>query len=342
MHNSQDNQPMWKGAGEADTRALLVNSCIGCHTKGSDTGYPANNGSNPTPYVVYSSAPTYTNAGTSGETLAGGYFYWATTDDDHKVHNVKGIANLQTTPPGWKEGFDANGQVNTSISTSTSTQLTCAGEFGCHGTHDSGQNDLTGVSKAHHKDDISNPLDGTTVGTSYRFLKGIVGKEYNTDGNKWEYQPTYNKHNQYKGVDRTSDEADGTDDSKTISYLCAECHGKFHSGTTTGEGVDEGTFGSPWFRHPVDFDMGNVKTKADFAGYGGVGTYQYQVVAPVASADVSSIKSNVYSADDAIVTCISCHRAHGTPYYALLRWDYKNWPGGADSDGCSYCHTTKD
>jgi hypothetical protein len=325
MHNSQDDQSMWQGGASVDTSALLRNNCLGCHT-GTN---PAADG---TPYVFDTTQPAYTApAGTGGNTLAGGNFYWVQSDDSYG-HNVKSIgAAFQSSPPGWKSGFDANGQVGTIED--AATQLTCAGEFGCHGTHGEDENNLAGVTRAHHANDST--ITGTSVGKSYRFLNGILGLE----DSDWEYQPTASAHNQYKGIDRTSDEASASDATKTVSYLCAECHGLFHSGTAAGEGVDEGAFGSPWFRHPVDFDMGNVKTKADFAGYGGAGTYQ--VVAPVASSDVSSVKSTVYSGDDAIITCISCHRAHGTPYYALLRWDYKEWPGGTDSDGCGYCHTTK-
>jgi hypothetical protein len=110
------------------------------------------------------------------------------------------------------------------------------------------------------------------------------------------------------------------------------------------EGVDnDTTFASPWFRHPVDFDMYNVRTKKDYQGYGGVGVNNYEVTAPVASSDVSSlISTGVYSASGkAIVTCISCHRAHGTPNDAILRWNYKAWPGGGYA-GCQVCHTIKD
>jgi len=48
------------------------------------------------------------------------------------------------------------------------------------------------------------------------------------------------------------------------------------------------------------------------------------------------------------VTCISCHRPHGSPYPDMLRWDYANDcnTGNADTAtepcGCYSCHTTKD
>jgi predicted CXXCH cytochrome family protein len=93
--------------------------------------------------------------------------------------------------------------------------------------------------------------------------------------------------------------------------------------------------------------MGNVDSKSDYSEYGGA-THTYSVVAPVGSTDVSTVLSSVYAtpggADDAIVTCISCHRAHGTPYDDLLRWDYATCvsAGGNDECGCFACHTTKD
>ncbi|RLA81698.1 MAG: hypothetical protein DRG33_00080, partial [Deltaproteobacteria bacterium] len=40
------------------------------------------------------------------------------------------------------------------------------------------------------------------------------------------------------------------------------------------------------------------------------------------------------------VQCLSCHRAHGSPYPDMLRWDYRNWPGGG-MNGCAVCHTSK-
>jgi cytochrome c553 len=194
---------------------------------------------------------------------------------------------------------------------------------------------MIAIAKSHHGDDST--IDGLTVATSYRLLYGIVGLE----DSDWEYRPTASAHNQYKGVDRAADTTSGA--TNTISYLCAECHGMFHSGVLP-EGVDnDTTFASPWFRHPVDFDMYNVRTKSDYQGYGGVGVNNYEVTAPVASSDVSSlISTGVYSASGkAIVTCISCHRAHGTPNDAILRWNYKAWPGGGYA-GCQVCHTIKD
>jgi predicted CXXCH cytochrome family protein len=54
--------------------------------------------------------------------------------------------------------------------------------------------------------------------------------------------------------------------------------------------------------------------------------------------------SNVALGTD-LVTCLSCHRPHGSPYPDMLRWDYENMQlggGGDDGTGCFVRHTTKD
>lgn len=337
MHNSQDGSAMF-----GNTSGALTNGgCVGCHT-GENIGGNI-------PFIMQSSAPSYdsADAGTGGNTLAGGSFYWVTQENgDAKGHNVAGITGnslnvdgtIGMTPPGWNPDFDGNGAINEGSAGEWSKQLTCAGTNGCHGDH-SATNDWDAVAGAHHGPDTD--IDGLTVASSFRFLKGIKGLE----DSDWEYQPTSTAHNQYYGIDKTSDLEENADPA-TISYLCAECHGNFHSGVDSDGAVEEdGAVESPWIRHPTDFDMGNVASKADYAGYGG-DSHTYSIIAPVASKTIGDAPlDTVYVAeDDAIVTCISCHRAHGTPFDDLLRWDYGSCvsAGGNDDCGCFACHTTKD
>ena len=341
MHNSQNGSAM---VTNGPFRALTRGDCVGCHT-GTNTG------SNNIPYILSDSEPTYGDVGISGNTLAGGNFYWVADsggNEDAKGHNVVYLAaqdaNIGYTPPGWDNAnFTANGAV-AGGEASWSKQLTCAGKYGCHGTHDD-EDDFRSISGAHHADDST--IDGSTVGKSFRFLYGIIGIE----DSDWEYQPTATAHNQYYAIDR----ADGMNDNpanadpKSINYLCAECHGKFHSGVGDTEGADDegSTVGSPWIRHPSDFDMNNVKTKEYGAYPGPFGTGNaYWPGAPVGSNDLTAgVRSQVLQADgDAIVLCISCHRAHGSPNADLLRWDYNQCQassGNAGNCGCYACHTSK-
>ncbi len=333
MHNSQNGQPMTFDGNATPNSALTRGDCIGCHTGVNESGGNI-------PYVLSETAPTYRSPnGVDGNTLAGGNFYWVATSggaNDTKGHNVDFLADedslLGKTPPGWDQTLGVGPN-----EASWTKQLTCAGVYGCHGDRTATDN-FSAVSGAHHADDST--IDGNTVGTSFRFLLGIVGKE----DNDWEYTVSSTDHNQYKGVDRT-DDTDANKDSSTISYLCSECHPNFHRGTSAGNVQGSTGWGSPWVRHPTDFDMNNVSGK-EYGSYGGT-SHTYQVEAPVASVDVSSIKSTVLqTADDAIVTCVSCHRAHGSPYADLLRWDYNNMVAGTSGtgagEGCFRCHTTKD
>ena len=330
MHNSQNGSAVDSGG---PYQALTKGNCVGCHTGEND-------GTNNIPYVLQESAPNYEFDG-SKTTLAGGNFYWVATSggaDDTTGHNVTGISNADTnigqTPPGFNSNdYTDNGAVGTNWS---SNQLTCAGTYGCHGTHDT-TDDFAAISGAHHADDSS--IDGSTVGKSFRFLYGIKG----TEDSDWEYTNSSSDHNGYYASDY---QKTGTMDSASINYLCAECHGDFHLHSQ----IDDSTTGSPWLRHPTDYDMNNVSSK-EYGSYPNASLYSsvsnagdYFVDVPVGTSD-GSVKSQVLQASgDAIVLCISCHRAHGSPYADLLRWDYSTCSTNGTSKsscGCFACHTGK-
>lgn len=311
---------------------LRYQSCLGCHMG-------PNTGSNYTPYVTNTTVDYGASRyGIDGDTLAGGSFYWATTDET-KGHNPVGIGSpsLLTTPPGFSDAFDANGSLSSGAA-AWSGSLTCAGTNGCHGRHDDGATPITdpfaAIAGSHHGSDAT--IDGLTVASSYRFLFKIKGIE----DDDWEFTNSPSDHNAYYAEPRTNDTAPS---SATISYLCAECHGNFHSGAGTEGATVDDSARSPWIRHPTDFDMNSLAATSEYYGYGGA-TNAYDVVAPVGTNDASgaqsdyTVKSRVLQgAGDAIVTCLSCHRAHGAPYYKSMRWDYTNSVGG----DCARCHTSK-
>lgn len=347
MHNSQGGEKQAKifengvFVPGGPFGALTKGDCVGCHS--SSTGSTRGGAAQQIPIVYNTLDPNYGSYGTDGETLAGGNFYWvkhgASADD--LGHNVEGICSVDATlrtPPGFDEGRpDPQGNKPGGGAWPSGQQVTCAGLYGCHGRHMT-DDDYDGLRGAHHGDD--SVLDGSTVAKSYRFLLGVKGME----DSKWEYRPTSSTHNQYKGVDRTSDSAF---DISTISYLCGQCHGEFHNGAgMTGSA-------SPWLRHPTDFDLGRA-TGDEYQYYnnGSGGTATYSVIAPVASTEItenplSTVTVSGGGNDSAIVTCISCHRAHGTRWDDLLRWQYTGEAGmkagsGAGNVGCFICHTTKD
>lgn len=331
MHNSQDGAPMALDAGgsaqDTPNDVLLLRGCVACHTGSND-------GSNVIPYVSDTNAPTYGVDGTGGNTLAGGSFYWVasgTAGNDSATADSTGH-NVATGQMAGQDQTLLN--VPPGSTTALTAQLRCAGTNGCHGDT-SATSDFAAIKGTHHADDST--IDGLTVATSFRFLNGIVGLE----DPDWEYQPTGTSHNQYKGVDRGTDTENQTD---TISSLCARCHNDFHngSGNVGGTNPTTATFASPWVRHPTDFDMANTATDSEYRDYGGSGN-SYVVSTPLASSNVSAVLSNIsFTNDDAVVTCISCHRAHGSQNADLLRWDYSQVVAGGQVGGaCFECHTTK-
>lgn len=315
MHNSQNGTAVVSAGAQP---SLTKGDCIGCHSTTSTTG---NGGTTNIPYVLHTAGVTYNAPGSAGDTLAGGDFYWVTTAGGtaakgHNVTTIPGVtADALTTPPGGS---------------ALSGSFTCAGTTGCHGDR-TVSGDFAAVSGSHHANDAT--LDGVSAGTSFRFLKGILGLE----DSDWEYQATATAHNQYKGATRATD-AGVT--ATTISALCGQCHGNFHNGANNISLNNNQS--SPWVRHPTDFDMNTVSSKE----YGNYNVDKsYSVEAPVASTDVTTVKSAVLvGAGDAIVTCVSCHRAHGSPFDDLLRWDYSTMSAhaGSSNRGCFVCHTTKD
>jgi predicted CXXCH cytochrome family protein len=340
MHASQNGTLM----GDGPHNYLLLYSCIGCHSgpanqEKTSTGAP----------IVLATSGTPTGQG-PGATLAGGNFYWIKNGSDATGHNVDILpasqdvaigANLGNRPPGWVSGTtDYAG--NTIADATWTSQLTCAGQFGCHGDHSKSTND-DGIKGSHHSNTglthtvASSP---TGVGNSYRFCDRIKGME-ETD---WEWSGTSSVHNEYFGS--TYNDTGSGPDKQTISFLCAECHGNFHDSTSIG-----GT-ASPWLRHPTDIVLMSVsRGSAEYSRYNdqNPGSNTYNIEAPVARGAVPSTPSQTVvttATDDtgAIVMCLSCHRAHGSDQPDILRWDYSTMvsAGGALNSGCFVCHTTKD
>ncbi len=321
MHNSQGGQPMNFNSEATPLPLLLRETCLGCHT-GVNTG--AASGFGAIPKVDSSpAAPTYIWGG-GGNTLAGGNFWWVGFDDalGHNVAGVDTPDSRLTTPPGWNQGAAWSGQ------------LKCAGTNGCHGN--TGVADqILALESAHHSNVSAPPdLDGTTIGTSYRFLSGALGLE----DPDWEYTLSSTDHNQYVGVvSRTESNAASP---ATISGQCARCHGNYHN--SSGSGVNEisvnGDMASPWLRHPTDYAM---PLTGEFSGY--LNPYNPKVPLGRLTTELGALPDDVSSVNRRVIVCVSCHVAHGSPYKSMLRWNYRAWPGADPTlnNGCQLCHTAK-
>jgi len=342
MHYSQNgtNATVW--GSEGPYQWLTINDCVGCHSAGDSsiwkdpvTGAP----------IVYNTGGVnygfHYAAGGKHEGLAGGNFYYVTTDDTHG-HNIPGITTNQdgilNTAPGTSSGcscHDLSAGGTDPMTLGFGSKRKCP--EGCTCCHDA----------AHHVDD-SGPVVGNTTGwpaAYYRFLSpGYDSKPHpytfiipnsnfrgaeGIEDSDWESDPKSTDHNEYAG---------GGNYEHSISKFCAVCHGDFYEYEKSG---------GSWYHHPTDYAIPDEGEYADAFGANGTGTGTWNPMVPVARPysnleGMTGPNPNVYIKTD-MVQCLSCHRAHASPYPDMLRWDYDKCTTNSTDDecGCIVCHTQK-
>lgn len=132
-----------------------------------------------------------------------------------------------------------------------------------------------------------------------------------------------------------------------ISKWCAQCHDNWHEAIVAGNAS-----GSDWKRHPVDnllndgtTTSGALVTIIDTTNYSAIATTPGQYL-PVADGAATNRVFYLTSATEDKVMCLSCHFAHGGPYYDNLRWNYtsavsaggQTGNGIPSTRGCQLCH----
>jgi hypothetical protein len=323
MHNSQDGASMRFDTLDSPLPILLRGSCIYCHS-GLNTA--ASIPVDP-PKVIATATPTYSGLGATGavnQTLAGGDFWYVNNVGQQTGHNVAlvsaGDTTLTNTPPG---GAALGGQ------------LQCAGTLGCHGDRLIADplSSLSGSHHSAHNNQSDTSLDGSTVGLSFRYLLGVLGRE----DSDWQFVENTTTHNIYNGLSRNA--ANALPSIATISGLCAQCHGAYHStvggADAYGINTDNTNFAAgQWVRHPTDYSM---PLTGEYLGYD-----TYEPETPVGKTNLANPADQVNTLADRVVLCVSCHRAHGSPYADALRWSYGTMDVGIGvTNGCMNCHTAK-
>lgn len=328
MHNSQDGNPMNYDNSITSNEKLLRGSCLGCHAQAT-----ASNIVDGVPQVLH----------TNAFDLAGGNFGYisgakGSGADDMKGHNIADFGNADDTltqPPGNAHNYNP-----------FPNDFTCAGSGGCHGerVRGGGPTGVDSLNGAHHQNVGGQLNTADEVSNSYRFLMGVKGYE-NNGAYKWENRDASN-HNEYfgattpatdTGCSRCHYTTSGGDtgvkpENFTISGFCATCHGYFHFlGDPDGVGADTT---SPFIRHPTDVILPNSGEYTPHTSY--------SITTPVGRTAVPLSISNTVTPGSDVVICLSCHAAHATNNYKMLRWNYKNTTLSTAISGCSNCHTDKD
>jgi hypothetical protein len=315
MHNSQDGSII---NADGPVEKLLKDDCVGCHSSsGSDT-IVVSDGNN-IPIVFNTSVPT--------NPLAGGNFYWVQAGGfgDAYGHNVYGISDADAT---LSAAPASTGCIN-----SCHTSLALADEGnGCEGCHNN---------VLHHGTDPT-PGDPENAASGwYRFLSAPSGHDFlggapvvGIEDPNWEQNADADHHNiYYKGT------GSDTETPESMGKFCAGCHVLFHSPGTTSDlwGIDNGGGSNPWLRHPADYAIPNDGEYAAIIGS------DYDPVVPVGKSLTGTV--NKVELGDTVM-CLSCHRAHGSPYPDMLRWDKSlmstKTTGAGAGTGCFKCHSAKD
>jgi predicted CXXCH cytochrome family protein len=298
------------------TDGSTTQTCVQCHS--SSTSYTTYNltggGQTVTVPVV-----NYTGASAPNEYLAGGNFWWVADlygNDDAKGHNVLDIAGSDPNYVGGAPGST----VGCSSSCHDSLATTGYGSPGCNGCH---------MYPAHHADDSNTVVGSESPDTDgyYRFLAGHnSGNTHGVCGiedSDWEAISSATVHNEYLGFAGDHGFAAGFYDlGHTMTAFCCGCHGNYHIQNP------------PSARHPSDFVIPNSGPYANAFGAGGSGTGIYEPNIPVARPSLNGTVSPTVTLDTDMVMCLSCHRAHGSPYRKMLRWDI-----AYTTNPCSKCHT---
>jgi hypothetical protein len=314
MHGSQNGVDwVWlKDGAEPDGPygSLLVGTCLGCHTAptGTSDPYPAAG-----TYMGYPFVKSADDAFNDTNCLAGGFFTDSELGSDNSDGNTHTFGST-TAPPGYDESWYTGG----------TDGLGCAGTAGCHGSQTE-PDPMAAISGGHHQ----------TASYGYRILAAYNGgtpAAVDGGGDVATYTKDYEKDlissvNPAFGV-RSSTEADyyhniysagaGSD---TISKLCANCHGVFHSDTQSG---------GAWIRHPTDIALPAYSAGPPVMWEPQNDTVYNEFDAkynPFGFTDVSDTTGTKY------VTCLSCHRAHGTEQYDLLRFKYTTGESGEQIAG---------
>lgn len=326
MHGYQSGVEItWlKGSTDPDGPygSLLKGTCLGCHTTTGTDPYPSSGTYYHYPFVKSSISGAFTDT----NCLAGGYFpvtELGTTAHTGNAHTLGSTA----TPVGYPIGY--------TWYKGTSAGLGCAGSSGCHGsqTEDDPAKAITG---GHHgtstygyrilaayNNGSPAAVEGSGAGGSGKdYEKALIAAVTPSAGARSATDTTY-YHNIYKAA------IGGT---STISQLCANCHGIFHSETQLA---------GAWIRHPTDVELPTTMEPRNDLVYNNFDAK----FNPYGFSNVSGTTGTK------MVTCLSCHRAHGSDQFDILRFKYTEAEGGEQQAGrapgtiiaygCLGCHSSQ-
>ncbi|MEE9613336.1 MAG: hypothetical protein V3W31_00090 [Thermodesulfobacteriota bacterium] len=384
MHNSQGNDDLGGAVGGSiillrgslTNRAQMHRLCLQCH---AEEGAQANNSHSPhgqtAPKVltglVWNEATDIGFIGSGGNFRAECSDLTALTDctdaaaggSPYAQGYGHSIGMTTVTPPG----------MDTSEGASDVASFSCSS---CHDSHGAGvggtniTNTFRNLKKTPHNSGDTVTIDALTTS----WVGGVTGTSgsgtytpYDGGGGKTQaIWPIYNTTVEVSQAGLTNLANDSPNSNAYgagtggIAYWCAACHDDWHEeNNNDNDAADLGISGrasaGDWRRHPVDETIhspGNVLQESG-SGIPIIDTSTYDATAagqvlPVVDGNTTLNQRVFYLSanDEDRVFCLSCHFAHGGPYYDNLRWNYldavttgnQTGLGIASNRGCQLCH----
>lgn len=370
LHGSEDgaSPPAGTNVGSEPTASLLkkpsvTDLCLQCHMSPANTAYKA------PPAMTADGVPP------GGASLPGGDFYFSSADP-RKGHN-----------PGKSRGAQSSTLPSDAAITASPGGNFTTNDFDCVSCHDPHDRFGYTVSAWRQLKRKVNGIVHTGNETAAKGVETYGGSEGTTAPG---YEPILsNSRGDIQGTTWMNRRKDGQelegadlfaaegDANKNVyrggfSSFCAVCHGDFHGGNGEGPNGENGKTraGGGWIRHPANMQMGGPGSRYGIAAYTAavVNTQGnnpnpagYDWKYPLVKADADfSVKSRGASADDAgtaagtdRISCLTCHKAHASPFANMTRWDsrahsfiaagekdFSGAPSQGDNPayGCGKCH----
>lgn len=282
-----------------------VARCAGCHTMHNSQDGQLVDPDSPTgnAYLLKDSTPSdtcldchagYGQLSVDGQTLGpGGDFYWITQDVSWEGHS--GTEVVEGREHGHNIDAPGHGVATDSVLTTSPGGSYNSSYLGCNSCHDP------------HGED-GNP----------RLLYGIGETAANYVGgyNFTEAAPVLIGNSRRTGIADTGAEklAQHTAYISGMSDWCSNCHAGMHSGMTTN------------MVHPVDIGLGS-ELSANYNAYvttgdlTGTQATAYLPLVPFEDVANTTASTSGPTATSRVM-CLTCHRAHASPYPDAGRWDF--------------------
>ncbi|RJP72412.1 MAG: hypothetical protein C4532_06030 [Candidatus Abyssobacteria bacterium SURF_17] len=281
-----------------------VARCAGCHTMHNSQGGVAVDLDSPTgnAYLLKDATPSdtclmchaaYGQKSADGQTLGpGGDFYWVTTDVTYSSH---GTVTVYAREHGHNLDAPGNGIVEDSVLTSAPGGDYDSTYMGCNSCHDPHGN------------------------MNFRMLYGAgdTAANYPGDYSFSNAAPVATGNSRRTGIADTGAEKTGQHTAYVsgMSDWCANCHSGMHSGMTAS------------LVHPTDETLGSdlsvnynaYVTTSDMTS----GAYATSYLPLIPFEDAANTTTSTTGTTAASkVMCLTCHRAHASPYPDAGRWDF--------------------